>query len=140
MRKQLSRRIRLRFVVLAVVPFVWILIAGCDVGVPPANQETNQETNLEAEPAHPFLKVVNAIAESKYIKSVALVGYEFANLYITDGSSQVFSLDKGMPGGYTNINVVVRYGLTTTTWTVQNTFDFSDGITTTVTLKDSNLE
>ena len=130
MRKQITRGTRLRFVLLAFIPYLWILLAGCDVGnEPPAKPEAN-----------PFLEVVNALdSDSKYIKSVSLVGYEFSNLSIYSGSSQVFSLDE-MPGGYTDINITVRYGVAFATWTVSNTFDFGNGDITTATLRGSSAE
>jgi len=59
---------------------------------------------------YPSLEV--ATQNKWIITSVRLVGYEFANLNIAIDDSQTFTLDKGMPGGYDdiNINVGFKYG------------------------------
>jgi len=93
---------------------------------------------------YPSLKVVNnltgeSVATSFPIVSVSLVGYEFKNLNIVSGNSQTFALDRGMPGGYNNVNVSVTchrppyVGITNS-----NSFNFSDGVTTTVTLTSNS--
>jgi hypothetical protein len=48
------------------------------------------------------------------ISEVILDGYEFKNIAIDVGESEVFHLDKGMPSGYEDILVIVRgpYGAT----------------------------
>ena len=86
-----------------------------------------------------LLKVINHY-ESRSITSVTLVGYEFNNLLITAGNSQSFALEKGMPSGYTNINITVGYSSGTATWYISKEFDFIEGEVTTITLKGSNLE
>lgn len=60
---------------------------------------------------YPSLRVVNQLEDSwRSIVSVSLVGYEFDNLNIEfDGDEQTFVLNEGMPGGYDDINVTVRY-------------------------------
>ncbi len=88
---------------------------------------------------YPSLKVVNQY-ESRLIKSVSLVGYEFNNLLITAGNSQTFALDGGMPGGYSNININVSYGSGSVTRQINSQFNFEDGETTTITLKGSSGE
>ena len=88
---------------------------------------------------YPSLKAVNQYA-GKSIKSVELVGYESRNLLIAQGDSQLFVLDKGMPGGYAGIDTVVGYGSGTATWYINKEFDFSDGEVTTITLKGSDAE
>ena len=98
-----------------------IAISACDTG--------------QQSPQYPSLKVVNQYS-GKSINSVALVGYDFENLLITSGSSQTFTLDGGMPGGYTGINIIVSYGFPS----VSNKFDFSDGKVTTITLYGSDVE
>ena len=61
---------------------------------------------------------------------------EFTNLVIDiNGGSQTFILDKGMSGGYNDINVVVQYGPTGSIWTSSKKVDFNNGRTTKITLK-----
>jgi hypothetical protein len=74
------------------------------------------------------------------ITSVKLVGYDFASLLIPSGGSQTFTLDGGMPGGYTGINIIVGYGYGAANWSISDKFNFSDGQTTTITLNGSNGE
>ena len=84
---------------------------------------------------YPSLKVVNPPVSgyARAITSVVLVGYEFLNLNITPGNSQTFILKNGMPGGYNNINVTVGYY----PYFISNKFNFSNGKTTTITLRQS---
>ena len=90
---------------------------------------------------YPSLKVVNGTGFGGYtITQVSLVGYEFNSIYIVPGSSQTFFLDKGMPGGYSNILVRVKYGPPGSLWYVSNNFNFSNGKTRTVTFKGSMAE
>jgi len=88
---------------------------------------------------YPSMKIVNKY-DTRTITSVTLVGYEFKSLSIGFDSSQTFLLDKGMPGGYSNINISVSYHSGSATWYVSNNFDFNDDKTTTITLKGSNAE
>jgi len=81
-------------------------------------------------PSYPSLKIVNG-SDYSTIKSVSLVGYDFQTLNITKGSSQTFVLDKGMPGGYNNIKVTVY----ASPYYPSGTANFTDGATTTLTLK-----
>lgn len=84
---------------------------------------------------YPSLKVINESNDHWPIKSVKLVGYEFLNLSIsTNGGSQTFILDKGMSGGYNDINIVVQYGPPGSIWTSSKKVNFKNGETTTVTL------
>lgn len=68
-----------------------------------------EKENHEA--TYPTLQVINDLGDDwRSITVVSLVGYTFDNLDIRPfGESQSFILDKGMPGGYENINVTVRY-------------------------------
>jgi hypothetical protein len=89
----------------------------------------------------PSIKVVNQLTDSwRSITEVSLVGYEFNSLNIEpNGGSQTFVLDKGMPGGYENINVKVRFiQASTYIATLSITKDFKNGTITTVTLKGCN--
>ena len=85
---------------------------------------------------YPKLRVTNESNDQWPIKSVKLVGYEFTNLAIgTNGGSQTFILDKGLSGGYNDINVVVQYGPAGSIWTSSKKVNFDNGTTTTITLK-----
>jgi hypothetical protein len=42
------------------------------------------------------------------ISEVTLDGYEFKNIIIDVGESEVFHLDEGMPSGYEDVEVLVR--------------------------------
>lgn len=78
------------------------------------------------------LKVENDLAYYYFITSVKLVGYNFENLNIESGKSQTFQLDKGMPGGFEDINVIVTYKSTPghAGWTARASIDFSEnGVT-----------
>lgn len=85
---------------------------------------------------YPSLKVVNETRNEFSIASVNLLGYEFSNLDIVNGSSQTFALDKGMSGGYSDINIIVGYRIYTRNGghpTIK--VDFKKGETSTITLK-----
>ena len=84
---------------------------------------------------YPSLKVVNQNNDSRSITSVSLVGYEFTNLSIAIGDSQTFTLDKGMPGGYIDINITVSHKYSAWSGSVSTKVNFNDGETTTITLK-----
>jgi len=94
----------------------------------------------EKDETYPSLTVVNQVGGK--IISVELVGYNFYPLSIKIGQSQTFSLDKGMPAGYKN--VFVRVTCDYSIWENiygENTFNFNNGATTTITLKeDRTLE
>jgi hypothetical protein len=98
---------------------------------------------------YPTLKVINewtydngeSGVGSFPIVSVSLVGYEFKSLNIVRGNSQTFALDKGMPSGYNNINVSVTcHSPPYVGVTKSNSFNFSNGKTTTVTITRSGLQ
>lgn len=74
-----------------------------------ACEKDNTNDSEESTDEYPSLKLVNEVSEYKPITYVKLVGYEFTNLNIEPGSSQSFSLDKGMPSGYEDIYVTVGY-------------------------------
>lgn len=85
---------------------------------------------------YPSLKLANGATEYKPITYVKFVGYEFTNLNIEPGSSQIFILDKGMPSGYEDIYVTVGYKRYANVGGHKSiTVDFFKGKTTTITLK-----
>jgi|SRR5690625_481515 len=89
----------------------------------------------ESQEEYPALKIVNQVSDNRCISSVELVGYKFNALNIASGSSQIFVLDSGMPGGYENINIIVSYRYSTTSTNSRNTtVNFENGEITTITL------
>ncbi|MCH7658495.1 MAG: hypothetical protein IIB05_09300 [Bacteroidetes bacterium] len=78
---------------------------------------------------------MNQNNDSRSITSVSLVGYEFTNLSIAIGNSQTFTLDKGMPGGYSDINIIVSHKYSAWSGSVSTKVNFVDGDTTTITFK-----
>lgn len=87
----------------------------------------------ELPPEYPTLKIVNEIGDTNrnIITTVKLLNYTFDQLSIEKGGSQSFILDKGMPGGYDDINVSVKFGRGLETIKL----NFEDGKTTTIALK-----
>ena len=89
---------------------------------------------------YPSLEVVNRNG-TYTITSARLVGYEFNNLRINVGESQKFILENGMPGGYSDINITVSYGIPgMVSWSSSTKVNFDKGKTTIVTLIGSRLE
>ena len=85
---------------------------------------------------HPSLMVVNESTENSLITSVSLVGYTLGSLSIAPGSSQTFVLDKGMSGGYEDININVRFRAQNTSYGTESiSVSFSVGKTKTIKLK-----
>jgi len=107
-------------------------VLGLLLTITACNKE-NDDNDLEE---YPFLNVVNLTNDgnSRSIISIELVGYEFNNLNITEGSSQTFDLDSGMPGGYEDVNINVRLsGPQIVLKNIQ--VNFNKGDTTTITMK-----
>jgi hypothetical protein len=44
------------------------------------------------------------------------MGYSFTSIEISEGESQTFQFNDGMPGGYENISISVRYGPPASLW------------------------
>ena len=89
---------------------------------------------------YPSLEVVNQ-NETYTITSARLVGYEFNNLQINVGESQKFILENGMPGGYSDINITVSYGIPGVfSRSSSAKVNFDKGKTTIVTLRGIRLE
>lgn len=83
------------------------------------------------EKKHPSLKIVNQ-NEYLVITNVSLVGYEFSSLNIQLGDEQTFALEDGMPAGYEDINVELRWTCGAMGWTGSIELDFSADDTTTI--------
>ena len=91
--------------------------------------------NQDNSSSYPKLKVENACSGSSdgfAITAVELVNYSFTPLDIKVGESRTFTLDKGMPGGYDDVLVVVHYGPSGAIRIYQIRKDFKDGDTTVV--------
>lgn len=91
--------------------------------------------NQDNSPSYPKLKVGNSCSGSSdnfAITAVELVNYLFTPLDIKVGESRTFTLDKGMPGGYDDVLVVVHYGSSGAIRKYQIRKDFNDGEITVV--------
>lgn len=124
-----------------------ILLLGCFLlfscqGVNNINEGNNNNTGS----SYPKLKIENDVNQDNthtssnyYISSVSLVNYKFEPLYIYDGESQTFVLDKGMPGGYDNILVYINYDPISTgvvSRIYRKKYSFQNGKTTIVKLSE----
>jgi len=82
------------------------------------------------------LRVVNLSDNGLPILKVSLVNYEFEPLEIAGGESQTFTLDDGMQGGFSNVNVTFTVNISLWhTLTYSTKKDFRDGDMTIITLK-----
>ena len=111
----------------SVIALLWFVISssGCE-----------KECICDNPPTYPSLKVQNQNTDDRRITAVELIGYDFDNLNIEIGESQTFVLDQGMPGGYDNINVVVRHRRANQIGSASTiSVDFQNDVTKTVTLK-----
>ena len=89
-----------------------------------------------ADSALSSLKVVNQSDNGLPILKVSLVNYEFEPLEIAGGESQTFTLDDGMQGGFSNVNVTFTVNISLWhTLTYSTKKDFRDGDMTIITLK-----
>ena len=70
------------------------------------------------------------------IREVSLVGYEFENISIEYGQARTFTLDNGINGGLTGVNINVKYYCGARYWTGGATKDFIQNQNTTLTLVD----
>lgn len=103
-----------------------VMIVGCK------KESKDNQGQLDGPPS---LLIKNESTDHWPIKAVEMVGYTFNLLEIDKGESQTFTLDNGMPGGYSDINLIVRYGPTGAIWYASKKVDFSDGQVTTVSMK-----
>lgn len=62
------------------------------------------------------------------------MGYSFTSIEISEGESQTFQFNDGMPGGYENISISVRYGPPASLWGQSTSVNFTDCESTTVSL------
>ena len=134
---------RICFILIFALFGVIFVLLGCEN--PRGQDHTyNQTPPPPPQVNHPSLRVVNETpgwSDSTVITAVTLVGYEFRNIRIYPGSSQTFQLDRGMPGGYTNINVTVQVGPGNLIANRRsNTFNFVAGEMTTIRLREWRLE
>jgi hypothetical protein len=118
------------FMVLSAVLFAFV---SCDDGdaveIPPIEK-------------FPSLKVENEAVEKMplfNIYAVELAGYEFEQLIIPVGDSQLFILDQGMPEGFEQINVEIQFGTIGFDWSETAVVNFENGKTSTITLKGCEL-
>ena len=100
-----------------------------------SNSSSNTDNNTNN---YPSLKIV--CDYSGCITRVGLVGYSFDDLRILNNESKTFELINGIPGGYENVNVNVKFSPakvvngTHTTDLSSIKCNFTKGETTTITL------
>jgi len=70
------------------------------------------------------------------IREVSLVGYEFPDLSIDYGESEIFTLDNGINGGYDNVNVNVKFYCGARNWTGSVSKNFIQNEENIITLVD----
>ena len=74
------------------------------------------------------LVITNVDSEFPIVR-VNLVGYEFADIYITEGQTKRFDLSDGIDGGLTEVNVSVRISCSPQMpITRSRNLDFSSGL------------
>ena len=105
------------------------------------NPDTNTtESSTPAEETKdnfPKLKIINSSQIT--ITQVSLEGYQFSNLSLKQNQYMIFELKDGMPSGYKDVTVSVRYR----PYRVTNSaipplltkLDFTDGCTTSLEIK-----
>ena len=71
------------------------------------------------------------------ITEISLVGYKFETLSIGLGESKTFVLDKGLNGGYDNVNVSFSWTCGGRGWSGNTTINFLDGQTNRIALIDT---
>lgn len=111
---------------------LFIAFTACKSSV---NSNEDPEEEISEESQIPYLKVVNQNTDSYPITGVRLINYEFNNLEIGVSEAQKFTLDDGMPGGYSDINIIVNYRRAGSSFSLNIKKDFIDGDTTTVRMK-----
>ena len=70
----------------------------------------HEPSNSNESTSYPKLKIEN-VNYSNGVSSVRLLGYTFSPLDIRPGEFQIFELNSGMNGGYSNIPVYISDGV-----------------------------
>ena len=100
---------------------------------------TTTETPEETTDNFPKLQIINKGQIT--ILKVVLEGYEFSDLNLKQNQSIILDLNNGMPGGYKDVQISIRYR----PYKVSNSpippiltkLDFADGEITTLTIKSN---
>jgi hypothetical protein len=120
---------RLWLIFSLILSALFIPFASCD------DDEVDEIPDIEK---YPSLKVSNQ-AEDEIrpfnIYAVDLPGYDFEALTIPIGDSQTFILDEGMPEGYEEIDVIIRFGTIGFDHSQSVAVNFENGKTSKITLK-----
>tara|TARA_B100000767_G_C19536287_1_gene438770 strand:+ start:189 stop:578 length:390 start_codon:yes stop_codon:yes gene_type:complete len=83
------------------------------------------------------LMITNNINEDFTLTQLSFYGYEFSNLNLQYGESQMYNLDEGLSyvdESTTTITVNITYMCDSESWTAINAIDFDEGSQTTITL------
>ena len=122
-------------------------LIGCNHN-PDSNNSTGSTESTITEPSDtqeettsnfPKLKIVNQGQIT--ILKVVLEGYEFSDLNLKQNQSIILDLDKGMPGGYKDVTVSIRYRPYKVTNSaippILTKLNFADGKITQLTIKSN---
>ena len=100
---------------------------------------TTTETPEDTKDNFPKLQIINKGQIT--ILKVVLEGYEFSDLNVKQNQSIILDLDNGMPGGYKDVQVSIRYRPYKVTNSpippILTKLDFADGEITTLTIKSN---
>ncbi len=108
-----------------------------DTSTPSSTTTVSSTPAEETKDNFPKLKIINTSQIT--ITSVSLEGYQFSNLSLKQNQSMVFELKDGMPAGYKDVRVSVRYRPYIVTNSpippIVSKLDFADGVTTSLEIK-----
>ena len=95
-----------------------------------------EEEEVIEEPTPVTSLTINNQNDIISIREVSLVGYEFEDIKIDFGQARTFTLDNGINGGLTGVNINVRFYCGARNWSGSVSKDFTEGQNTTVTVVD----
>lgn len=108
-----------------------------DTSIPSSTTTVSSSPTEETKDNFPKLKIINSSQIT--ITAIYLEGYTFSDLNLKQNQSMIFELKDGMPAGYKDVTVSVRYR----PYRVTNSaipplltkLDFADGTTTSLEIK-----
>ena len=104
-----------------------------------SSSTTTTETPEETKDNFPKLQIINKGQIT--ILKVVLEGYEFSDLNLKQNQSVILDLNKGMPGGYKDVQISIRYRPYKVTNSpippILTKLNFADGEITTLTIKSN---
>ena len=104
-----------------------------------SSSTTTTETPEETKDNFPKLQIINKGQIT--ILKVVLEGYEFSDLNLKQNQSVILDLNNGMPGGYKDVQISIRYRPYKVTNSpippILTKLNFADGEITTLTIKSN---